>query len=104
MKVAIEVNPAVRSPGFSRSARVFAIALLLSFNFTPAHADQKTFQISGTPVLLDDVTADVRVIYQTPRYVRTSNAWYVDTCVSNKSARILPGPIVVLVDSFSGTT
>lgn len=67
-------------------------------------ADQRSFTLNGSAVTLDEVTAETLVAYQSTRFVRLANAWNIDVCLNNTGTRVLPGPMVVVVESYSATT
>ena len=67
-------------------------------------AVEKAFLLGGTNVTLTEVTAEVGVRYGAMRMNPINNRWNLDLCLTNKSYRMMPGPLVVLVESFSGTS
>ncbi|HSH15725.1 MAG TPA: hypothetical protein VLD18_06815, partial [Verrucomicrobiae bacterium] len=67
-------------------------------------AQEQTFQLNNADITLAEATPDVAVYFTSMRLNRALNVWNVEVAVTNTSARVLPGPLVLLVDSFSGTT
>lgn len=67
-------------------------------------AQDKTFRLNGQDLILTDVSADADVYFRTMRLNRALNVWNVEVTVSNKTVRPLIGPVVLLVDSFDGTS
>lgn len=76
----------------------------MAFLAAPVRGDQQPFQIGSRSILLEDVSTDTAVYYTSMRLNRAQNAWNVEVTVSNKSDRVLSGPLVLLVDGFSGTS
>ena len=67
-------------------------------------AAEKAFRINDTDLVLAEVTPDADVYFRSMRLNRALNVWNVELVVSNKSGRTLNGPLVLLVDSFQGTS
>src|SRR5688500_14241088 len=83
-----------------------AAVLLLAFA-SLAHsvlAAEKAFTLSGVPMLLEEVTSDVEVRYQSMRLNRALNVWNAEVTISPKAGRSLRGPFLLSVDAFSGTS
>jgi hypothetical protein len=55
-------------------------------------------------ITLTDVSNEADVFFQSMRLNRARNVWNVDVSLLNKSGQPLEGPLVLLVDSFTGTT
>ena len=68
------------------------------------HSQEKSFDLAGVPFLLQDSTDQVDVYYKSVRFDYADEVWKVDVVVSNRSPESLPGPLVLLVDDFTGTT
>lgn len=68
------------------------------------HAADRTFTLGGTNAVLQDASSEVDVYYSAMRFNRAQNAWNVDVTLSNKSALVLHGPVLLLVDSYGGGT
>src|SRR5687767_1292220 len=81
-----------------------AVVLLLAFAPLDGPAAGKAFTISGVPMVLEEVTSDVDVRYQSMRINRALNVWNFEVTVTPKSGRTLRGPFVLLVDEFTGTS
>jgi RHS repeat-associated protein len=62
------------------------------------------FTLNGTELTLAEVTPEADVYFRSMRLNRALNVWNVEVTVSNKAARVLSGPVVLLLDGFSGTT
>ena len=69
-----------------------------------ALAQQKTFQLHGASLSLLDVSSDVDVFFSSMRFNRISNVWNFEVSLTNHSPRQLGGPIVLSIDSFTGTS
>ncbi len=81
---------------------LFGFGLLLA---QTAHcAEQRAFVIGGASVTLEDVTADTAVFYTSMRLNRAANVWNVEVAVSNRASRVIAGPVVLLVTSFTNTS
>ena len=65
---------------------------------------QKNLQFRGRGSFAGGCVAQVEVRYQAMRLNRALNVWNVEAVLENKGTRVLQGPVVLLVDSFSGTT
>ena len=87
-----------------RRKGLIGFCLLLWLGTLPLKAAEKTFVLQGGTVTLEEVTDDVSVFYQAMRLNRGSNVWNVDLSVTNRSGNALPGPLILLVESFSGTS
>ena len=82
----------------------FLCASLLAAALLPASAADKTFALSTGPIVLSDVTAQVGLRFASMRFVPGQNVWMVDVSLTNKSPVAVPAPLVMWVDSFSGTS
>jgi RHS repeat-associated protein len=69
-----------------------------------ASVNGREFSLSGVTIDLEDVTSQSDVYFTSMRLNRALNVWNVELAVSNKSSQALSGPIVLLVDGFSGTS
>ncbi|MEO8428056.1 MAG: hypothetical protein ABI651_13175, partial [Verrucomicrobiota bacterium] len=88
-----------------RIVSLAAIVALTSFLLRqPCHAAQRDFVLAGVKITLNDVSDQADVFFQSMRLNRSLNVWNVDVSVLNKSGQPLEGPLVLLVDSFTGTT
>ncbi len=67
-------------------------------------AAQQNFTLAGANFVLTDVTPDAEVFFQSMRLNRVQNAWNVEVRIRNRSGQPFTGPVVLLVESFSGTT
>lgn len=81
--------------------QIVLFAAVLALN---AHAVDKTLVFSGVPVTLQDVSADVEVIYSSVRLNRALDVWNVEVTVRNKSTEAIRGPVALYIESFTGTT
>ncbi|HSH17469.1 MAG TPA: PEP-CTERM sorting domain-containing protein, partial [Verrucomicrobiae bacterium] len=61
------------------------------------------FTLNNVTVTLAEVTPEADVYFRSLRLNRALNVWNVEVSVSNKVDRVLAGPVVVLIDGFSGT-
>src|SRR5580658_1009598 len=64
----------------------------------------RPFQLGGVTVDLQDVSSNVDVYFTAMHYNRAANEWDVNVTVSNKTALSQSGPMVLVVDSFTGTS
>ncbi|MFO1460688.1 MAG: Ig-like domain-containing protein [Verrucomicrobiota bacterium] len=94
--------------GLTRLRRIaFSLALIACLGVSPgtrAQAAEKAFRINDTDLVLAEVTSDADVYFRSMRLNRALNVWNVEMVVSNKSTRVLSGPIILLVDSVQGTS
>src|SRR5674476_112952 len=81
---------------------IFFAALAVVLIDTVAHA--RAFVIDGLTIDLQEVTTNVDVYFTVMRFNRAASEWDVNVAVSNKVGQTLSGPLVLLVDSFTGTT
>lgn len=87
--------------------RIGAWLVLLGVSIFPADANaqaEQVFVLNEVSVTLVDVTPDAAVYYSSMRLNRALNVWNVEMTVSNRSAATLSGPVVVLVEGFTGTS
>lgn len=70
----------------------------------PLAASAREFSLSGVQLDLPEVTTNVDVYFAAMRFNRASNEWDVDVTLSNKTTQAISAPMVLLVDSFTGTT
>ena len=70
---------------------------------TRAQSGEKVFRWNNAELTLAEVTPETAVYFRSMRLNRALDVWNVEVTVSNRSGRILNGPLVLLVDSFSGT-
>jgi RHS repeat-associated protein len=84
-------------------ARVAAMVFLMAVASAKAAAF-KYFTLAGAVLALEDVSTDVDVYYTAMRYNRASNTWNVEASLASHTTRILSGPLILLVESFTGTT
>jgi RHS repeat-associated protein len=83
----------------------FVVLLALLIGLLPAcNLPAYQFALSGIPFELQEVTTNLDVYFSAMRFNRVSNEWDVDFVVSNKSSATFSGPLLLLVDNFSGTT
>jgi RHS repeat-associated protein len=80
------------------------IFLLVASIFGPLSAAEKAFTLSGVNLTLEDVSSEVEVRYRSMRLNRAQNVWNVEALLTNKSSRVIQGPFVLFVESFTGTT
>lgn len=78
--------------------------LLGTFIFASLAAHARPFVISGSTIDLVDVTSNVNVYYTEMRYNRAANEWDVNVTLSNNLAQANSAPMLLVVDSFSGTS
>ena len=87
----------------SLSVVTWGVLCVLSTVVT-SQAAEKEFILGGTNVVLQDASAEVSLFYSAMRFNRAQNVWNVEATLKNHSDVRLGGPIVLLVESFSGTT
>ncbi|MEO6036394.1 MAG: Ig-like domain-containing protein, partial [Verrucomicrobiota bacterium] len=80
---------------------IFCIA---TFWTLTASAAQRTFILSGAPLVLEDSSTNVDVFFTSMRFNRALNVWNVEVNLRNHSTQSLGGPVLVTIESFSGTT
>ena len=85
---------------WSRMGCLAAVTLAL----VTAAAELKEFRLNNVPLTLEEVTSEVEVQFQSMRFNLAQQVWNVDVTVSNRAGRVLPAPLALLVDSFSGTS
>jgi hypothetical protein len=66
--------------------------------------EERSFTLNEVSVRLVDVSPEADVYFRSMRLNRALNVWNVEVTVSNKVARPIPGPLVLLVQSFTNTT
>jgi len=66
--------------------------------------EERAFVLNNVPVTLVDATPSAAVYYTSMRLNRALNVWNVEVSISNRSSVTLAGPVVLLVDAFSGTS
>ncbi len=89
---------------FARSVRFVILGIFLQGNLLTCPAQTRSFTWNDVTLELADVTADTAVYFTSMRLNRALNVWNVEVAISNKSQRVITGPIVLLVDGFTGTT
>lgn len=95
----------MRAPPFGRCWRILSRLLLLGCcGLIPLFCAARDFDFGGARLSLEEVTDSVDVYYSSMRLNRAVNEWNVDVTVSNKSARVISGPMLVMVESFQGTS
>ncbi|MBL9167132.1 MAG: Ig-like domain-containing protein [Verrucomicrobiales bacterium] len=67
-------------------------------------AQTATFDLKGVRIELQEITADTAVFFRSLRLNRALNQWNVEVTVSNRADRAVSGPLVLLVESFRGTS
>lgn len=90
-----------------RKSGTGSLLMLLGVWIVPAAANaqgDQVFILNEVSVTLVDVTPDAAVYYSSMRLNRALNVWNVEMMVSNRSSATLSGPVVVLVDGFTGTS
>ncbi len=83
--------------------RQFLCLVLLVSGAFGAQAQDKTLTVSGVPIVLRDVTAQAEVFFSGMRFNRASNVWNVEVTVRNNSVLPIAVPLVLYVESWSGT-
>src|SRR2546422_8053080 len=83
-----------------------ALAVLAAISATESLAQPagKFFTLGGATLSLEEATADLGAYYTSLRYNRAANVWNVEVSLTNRSSRTWLGPVVLLVESFSGTS
>jgi len=91
-------------PGIRAITGWLAAGLLWSLSTThAADTGEKVFRLNEVELTLAEVTPDTAVYFRSMRLNRALNVWNVEVTLSNRSDRLLNGPLVLLVDSHSGT-
>ena len=90
--------------GFRRFAAVLQIFIFTIACAVASSAADKTLIFSGVAITVQDVSADVDVIYSSMRLNRALNVWNVEVSIRNKSAEPIRGPVAFYIESFTGTT
>ncbi len=85
------------------AARRLVLAGLLAAFLAPSTRAAE-FVIGGVPLDLQEVTTNVDVYFTSLRLNRAAGEWDVEVTVSNKTEAALVGPVVLWVESFSGTS
>ena len=81
------------------------IALLIAFGMCSAMAaEERTFRLNDADILLEDVSPEVEVFYRSMRFNRVQNAWNAEVVLRSRGTRSIPAPLVLSIESFSGTT
>ncbi len=95
-----------RAANWPRLQRLGALAILMAISATESSAQPagKVFTLGGATLSLEEATTDLGVYYSSMRYNRAANVWNVEVSLTNRSPRTWLGPVVLLVDSFSGTS
>jgi len=93
-----------RESGLARLSWLWLLALLLLGGPLRALAQDKSFRLNNADLTLTQVSPEVEVNFRSMRFNRALQVWNVEVTVKNKSARQLTGPLLLLLDSFSGTT
>ncbi len=96
----------MKPPYKHRWIRLGLLCLSLSTALWPidSSATDASFNLNGVVLTLTEAGADAGVHFQSMRLNRAQNVWNVEVWVTNRSVRVLQGPLVLRVDSFSGTT
>lgn len=82
---------------------VLALAVLLGQNVSSLAAE-RTFQLGGQSMVLEDVSDQAPVYFRSMRLNRVLNVWNVEATVTNLGGAALNGPLVLLVESFTNTS
>lgn len=82
----------------------FLNLLVLLSCWSGAAAELRSFQIGGVTLNLEEVTEHTGVYYSSMRFNRALNAWNVEVTVSNRSARAISGPVLLLVQNVTGSS
>src|SRR6188508_1188252 len=95
-----------RAENWKRLQHWCALAILTAISATESSAQPagKVFTLSGATLSLEEATTDLGVYYTSMRYNRAANVWNVEVSLTNRSPRTWLGPVVLLVESFSGTS
>jgi hypothetical protein len=67
-------------------------------------ASAKQFTLNGVTLDLQEVTTNVSVYFSSMRLNRAANEWDVNVAVSNNVSQTFSGPLILMVDSFTGTS
>lgn len=88
---------------FMKQLRPFLCLVIVACGLISARAQEKTLTVSGVPIVLQDVTPQADVFYSGMRFNRASNVWNVEVTVRNKTVLPIATPLVLYVESWSGT-
>lgn len=92
-----------RSRGVGAAPIAMALGILLVADKAGAQ-EEVVFVLNDVSVTLADSTTRADVFFSSLRLNRALNVWNVEVTVSNRSSAVLSGPVVLLVDGYSGTT
>ncbi len=67
-------------------------------------AAAREFPLGGVTLDLQEVTTNLDVYFTAMRFNRAANEWDVEVTLSNKASATFSGPVVLLVDRFTGTS
>src|SRR5947208_8186610 len=82
---------------------LFCLAVL-PVNRLSAQTEQRLYPFNGVSLALEDVGPDAQVYFQSMRFNRALNLWNVEAYVTNKGAQILQAPLILSIESYTGTT
>jgi len=70
----------------------------------PLLAEVRTFTLGQTTLSLENASSEADVFFTSMRFNSAQKAWNVEVSLANHGNRVLNGPVVLLIDSFSGTS
>lgn len=88
---------------YRESAKALFLGAVAALAFS-GHASARQFSLSGVQVNLQEATTNVDVYFTAMRFNRAANEWDVDVTFSNKTTQAIAAPMVLLVNSFTGTS
>ncbi|MGH7972326.1 MAG: hypothetical protein ACREIC_26745, partial [Limisphaerales bacterium] len=98
-----KVKHRVVRPGKKVRALLWGVTILLLV-CGETRAPAYPFTLGGVTLDLQEVTTNTAVYFTSMRLNRAANEWNFEISVSNRTSQSLSGPLVVLVDTFSGTS
>lgn len=89
---------------FLWSRGIAAVLVILGCFLTAAFGQEKVLEVDGIPIALREVTGEAQVYFSSMRWNRASNEWNVEVTIRNTGSQTLPSPLVVYIESWSGTS
>src|SRR4051812_41371112 len=84
---------------------IFVLSAVLGNYFEGLNAaEQRSFNIGGANVGLENVSPDVDVFFRSMRFNRAANVWNVEVLVSNHGPRQITGPVLLSVENATNTS
>lgn len=77
--------------------------LFFLFAISRGEGAERTFQLSGVPMVLQEVSGTTEIYYSAMRFNRVSNVWNVEMSVKNSGTVALQSPLVLQVTEITGS-